>query len=409
MKANLSRALKSLHTPVAKAAVAAALSGAVGVAIAAPLIGSTTGAIAADSGSSTWYVSADGHLQQVVQSGSTWVTNDLTARTQALPVQAGSNIAWIRTSTGDEEFYYVGVTGVVTRIQSIGGVWYYDNVQWDAGAPEPHVGTGLAALALPGNHRRVYYVGTDNHVIEIGDNGGATGSGYTDLTAAAVEAHPTAAWPAAITATAFNGSAARVYVFDAEQNLQEFAQGSGWHATNITASSGGRPAQAGSLLASMAYNGSPRVYHFDVSQHVQEMAYGNGWHATDITSATGALPAVLNSSLTTMYAASQPKIYFTTYDNHVRELAWFGGWSTTDVTAKSCSTAAAAGTALSAAGGGTNGYGVYFASADNHVRELRYTNTWYTVDISGAGVATTCAPTGGGGGGGGGGTTHPER
>jgi hypothetical protein len=339
----------------------------------------------------------------VVQSGSTWVTTDLTARTQAVAVRAGSQITWIRTTAGEEEFYYVSAINTVTRIFSLGGTWYYDDAQSDAGAPAPDVHTALSALALPGNHKRVYYVGANGHIVEIADNGGVTGFGYTDLTAAAVEAHPTAGWPGAITSVAFNGSAARVYFFDVEQNLQEFAQGSGWHSTNITASSGGRPANAGSVVASMAYNGSPRVYLFDTGAHVEEMAWGSGWHATDLTSATGALPAVLNSSLTTLYGSSAPRLYFMTYDNHVRELAWSGGWQYNDVTAKSCSVAAAAGTELSAASGGANGFGVYFATADNHVHELRYTNAWYTIDISGVGVASTCAPSGGGGGGGGGG------
>ncbi|MGB8784962.1 MAG: hypothetical protein WA718_12980 [Terriglobales bacterium] len=135
-----------------------------------------------NNGLHVYYVTPGPHVIQTYNVGNGWQSEDLTTETGG-PQPQGRSLAGF--SIGNLQYvYYVAFEGDVHQL-------YYNNAKWAdeditalAGAvPSPMYPNGaLSAMVVPGTKKlRVYYIGTNNHVIQLGSTNNKKWNG-ADLT-----------------------------------------------------------------------------------------------------------------------------------------------------------------------------------------------------------------------------------
>ena len=115
-----------------------------------------------------YYATPESHVIQTYNVGNGWEFQDLTAQTGG-PQPGGRYLTGF--SIGNLQYvYYVAAGGDVHEL-------YYNNVKWAdeditalaSAVPSPQYPDGaLSAMVIPGTTKlRVYYIGTNNHVIQV--------------------------------------------------------------------------------------------------------------------------------------------------------------------------------------------------------------------------------------------------
>jgi fucose-binding lectin len=147
-----------------------------------------TGVVVNGNRGRVYYVSADAHVIELNWTGQDWTFSDLTTWARfcnPTPDAAPSTALTSFVVNGDQpRVYFISNTTEVYELWTGGASWCSDSVTARALAPAPKPTSHLAGMALtgasPAGQDRVYYLGSDNDVYELGWNG--TGWGHEDVT-----------------------------------------------------------------------------------------------------------------------------------------------------------------------------------------------------------------------------------
>ncbi|MGW0228123.1 C1 family peptidase [Actinopolymorpha singaporensis] len=287
------------------------------------------------------------------------------------------------TGWGESGYFWIqyGQCGIDATMWAVDGF----DVLYSA---KPSAATTLTGFAVHGSASRLYYLGEEQHVHELGWN---TGWYQSDVTTRATGAPRVGRAP--MTGFAVDGNDSRVYYLTDDGSVHELWWSgdnywdNGWHATNLTAVTGADRARPGSGMCSFGIGGTAsRVYYISADGHIHELSWSGNWYHGDVSALTGAPPAVTGSGLTGFAInGSSPCVYYIGEEGHVHELSWSGQtWRHLDVSALTGAPFATAASGIASVAYNGDSPRVYYISADGHVRELSWSNGWYAGDVTGA-------------------------
>ncbi|MCB0132138.1 MAG: carbohydrate binding domain-containing protein, partial [Caldilineaceae bacterium] len=236
----------------------------------------------------------------------------------------------------DESGYHVDELGWYND------AWHVRNVTSDAmpAAPPSPTESTLASVSADG-YPRVYYkargLGGD-YVHELAWDDAIKGWTWRDITSAATPTVTDAAVAetSPLVSTTVNG-APRVYFLTPQGHVQELAWVvDAWHHRDLTADASAPLADSGLLAVTTVTNDDPRVYYRTANGHIHELAWRSlthVWYHRDLTAETGGDPAE-RRVLSATTANLEPRIYYVgATDGHINELAWFSSqWHWRDLT-----------------------------------------------------------------------------
>jgi hypothetical protein len=330
-----------------------------------------------------FYLSADGHVNLLAWGGQRFAHTDVTGVTLAPGADLTGGLAAMAVGdNGDERVYYLSrnPAGHVQQLAWI-GQWVRTDITGSTAAKQG------SSVAVTGAGRsldpRVYYVGGDGHVLESAWDG--SGWSFRDVTASV----PTLTQPAegglAATSTGDNYDP-RVYYIGADAHVWQLGSSNGeWVADDVTSEAGAPSAVIGGGLVAMGTGAQsdPRVFYADGGGGVHQLAWIGQWITGDLTEQTHAPSAVIGGGLAAMGtgAQSDPRVYYFDNDGQVRQLAYSnGGW----VFDPLAGTAAPGDLRSGLVAMGTDANldpRVYNLSSDGHVWQLAWTGQWLSLDV----------------------------
>nr|WP_238361892.1 C1 family peptidase [Actinopolymorpha pittospori] len=290
------------------------------------------------------------------------------------------------------------VHGASSRLYYMGGEQHVHELGWNdrwyqsdlttraVGAPRPAAHTSMTGFAVSGRDSRVYHLTTDGSVNELWWSGGSFwDTGWHDSNLTVVTGAPRARPGSAIGSLAIAGTDSRVYYVSDDGHIHELWWSDRWGHGDLSALTAAPGAVTGSPLACFASGGTqPHVYYIGADGHVHELFYNSdGWSHLDLSQATGAPFATAASGLACFgIGGTSPRVYYVSADGHVHELSWSNAWYDLDLTAHTGSKPASVGTSLAAFAYADTSAWVYYLTEDGHVNELGWAGSWFHNDIT---------------------------
>lgn len=279
------------------------------------------------------YISPDGHVHELLSSGSKWLNTDITAASKGATAIPGSTL--------------VG----------------YAN----------------------GNNQYVAFISADHHVHELAFSGSNWSD--TDLTVTSHGGNVVAG--STLVSYTGGGSTQHINFISPDSHVHElYYSGSSWVDNDLTALSDGAKAISGSPLAGyIGSDGSIHVNFIGTDSHVHELYFTGRWTDNDLTALSKGQGAVAGSALVGYWGADNSvHVDFISADQHIHELFFdpqSGHWNDNDLTVASNGSTAAPGSGLVGyIGDGSSQY-IDFIGADHHVHELFFTGTnWNDNDLT---------------------------
>jgi len=256
--------------------------------------------------------------------GSSFSPTNLSAKTDAKPAVAGSNlVGYIDPIVGSDNVFYIGTDKKVhLLLWTPAGGWSSSTV--DATAPAA-VGTSLSGH-MTSNSEEVFYLGSNRHVYEL--------------------------W-------------------------RHSQNSDGWHLTDVTMANVTKPiAAAGSPLAGFydSTAGTDSMFYLGTDQHVHELLFSTTglWSGLDLTKLTGAQEPATNSRLAahinTNNGGSEEVDFVDTSENVLELWAWSSSQTTWHVNSFPGREVAASGTPLSTDMSEGDDQ-IYYIGADDNIFE----------------------------------------
>lgn len=237
---------------------------------------------------------------------------------------------------------FVGPDQHLYQIVNNGSGWTSQDVTAVTGLPVVASGSVLSSF-VDGGAISVAFFGSNQHVYEAVYLMGQGWTGGVDLTAAS--GAPAAARGSSLTSYV-DGAQNWVYQ-GANQHIYEIVFSGSWGWTDTTATSGAPLAAAGSALSSFVDGGAIGISYIATNQHVDEVVYlGSEWSWADVTAGAN-LPLAGSGSGVTSYVQNAQNWVYEGANQHLYVATFNGAWSGTDITAASSLAPAAAGSALS--------------------------------------------------------------
>jgi hypothetical protein len=295
--------------------------------------------------SRVYYFDSSGNVWELGWNGSNWYAGNVWAHAAATwqgPGQlqaaaAGSALTCFGVNGQNSRVYYFDSSGNVWELGWNGSNWYAGNVWAQAsGSPLPAApGSALTCFGVNGTDSRVYYFDSSGNVWELGWNGSNWYAG--NVTAQATGAPPPAASGSALTCFGANGENSRIYYLGTDGNVWELGwNGSNWFAGNVWAQAAAAAQSLGfpppplaasrTPLTCFGQNGTDsRVYYLDANGDLNEFAWENGWApAFDISSAIGIAPEPVTKLTCFGLAGQKARVYLLSDQNAIAEVAWLG-------------------------------------------------------------------------------------
>jgi len=263
----------------------------------APISGSRLTSFGDIFGGHVIYLGASQHVYQLYwnPSSNSWGYGDLTSTAGAPAAVAGTQLTSFSDSPG-EHVIYSGTNNHVYQLYFNAGLlkWGYGDLTATAGAPSAVSKSPLASFVdSPGEH--ILFLGTNQHIYQLYWNSGNHEWGYGDLTAAT--GNTLAATNTTLTGFADSSNVEHVGYLGPNQHVYELYDNGSWHNRDLSALTGNTLALSGGVISgfydkSDAYYGPGGEHYFYVGakQHIDLLLSTNGgssWTNTDITAAIG--------------------------------------------------------------------------------------------------------------------------
>jgi hypothetical protein len=306
-------------------------------------------------------------------------------------------------------FYLDANRHVIDLLLSSAGVWQKQDLTALTSALLAEPDSALTGLIDNGGNGRVFYVGTNHHVLQLKlDTAGTWTQGDVMLQAGTGN---TAVTGSALTSFGAAGSSAvHVLYLDASQHVNDLARTSAgssgvWSNQDLTALTSAPLASPGSALTGLVDNlGNGRAFYIGTTQHVLQLKLDtiNTWTQGDVMVQAGtSKTAAAGSALTSFGAAGASAVHVLYVDasQHVNDLARTsagssGVWSNQDLTALTSSPLAVTGSSLTGLVDSIGNGRAFYVGTNQHVLQLKLdpTNTWTQGDVmTQAGTSTTVA------------------
>jgi len=354
-------------TTIAGSLNSASTSGSVQPAAAgSPLVGY----VQSDGTSHTFYLAPNQHLYHLFWSSpSTWTNQDLTVLTGSTLAAANSSLNALLDSKGVGQVFYLDSNQHVHRSSCC--AWQDQDLTGSYTAAAS--GSPLTSFS-DANGDHVVYVGTNQHLYHL--NSATDAMETQDL--GQVSGAVFSATGSDLTSLVDSAGNGRVYYVGVNQHIIELrldATSATWGAIDLTAQSGSRNlAVANSRLSSFGAVGNQavQVIYLDANQHVNDLwlnstASTGTWSAADLTALTNGALATSGSALSSHVDGAVARIYYLGTNQHVYELKWDSAHnsliSMDIMNAAATSSTAVAGSALFS-----------FAAADGTLDHVHYLN-----------------------------------
>ncbi len=306
-------------------------------------------------------------------------------------------------------FYLDANLHVIHLSLSSAGTWQKQDLTVLTSASLAEPGSALTALVDSAGNGRVFYAGTNHHVMQLKLD---TTNTWTqgDVMTQAGTSNTAAAGSALTSFGAAGSSAVHVLYLDASQHVNDLARTSAgntgtWSNQDLTALTSAGLAVPGSALTGLVDSlGNGRAFYVGTNQHVFQLKLDttNTWTQGDVMVQAGTSnTAASGSALITFGAAGSSAVHVLYLDasQHVNDLArtsaGSGTWGNQDLTALTSAGLAVPGSALSGLVDSIGNGRVFYVGTNQHVLQLKLdtTNTWTQDDVMvQAGTSRTAAP-----------------
>lgn len=284
------------------------------------LAGVTTG-----SSARVYFVNAFSQVAELAQQPTGWQYTNLTGSTTAPPPASATPLTAFTVDGGKPRVYFVGTDRHVYELWFSGQSWAFNDLSGLASAPDAAPDSPLTGFALSGTYSRVYYVANDRHVHELAWNGAQWSQGDVSGPANA----PNAQGSSPMTGFVVSSNLGRVYYEGTNQHVIElWWDGQHWYSNDLNQQTGAPTVKGTAGMAGFAVNGTlSHVYYVAApDNHVNELRWdGQTWHASDLTRLTGASVSVDPSALAAFTVnGTDPRVYFYSGGGAPYELWWDG-------------------------------------------------------------------------------------
>jgi len=264
---------------------------------------------------------------------------------------------------------------------------FYNNSNWadqNLNGSITDTSTGVGALTTPNNGLHVFYLSNTGNVHQLYNVGG----GWTDENLTA----ETGGSPANSISNVVgfsNQNFQYVFYIGVDFNVHELLyNNSNWTDTNLTAVYGIPTSDGVQLTAFATPNNGLHVYYVTPGPHViQTYNVGNGWQFEDLTAETGA-PQPAGRSLTGFSVANLQYVYYVASGGDVHQLYYNNSkWTDEDVTGLANAVPSPMypnGAVTAMVVPGSTKLRVYYIGTNNHVIQLASTNNkkWTSADLT---------------------------
>ena len=288
--------------------------------------------------------------------------------------------------SSSQHYFYTGANEHIIQYHAGGTAGStVEDVTAAAGAPlAASVSGGLTSYSLPGDAEHVYFIGSNLHVNEL-----VCCWSVNDVSAAAGSPYPTSTGAL----TSFVDSAGEhVFYLGANQNVYQlwYSYGSSeWFLQDLTTSSGGPLAAAGSHLTSFADSFGEHIVYMGTNEHVYQIYYNSShgnWVDQDLTATTSGVSAASGSALSSFADNSGEHVIYIGADLHIFQFYYPAsgtGWIDQDLNGLASNNPgpAASGSGLTSFSDpsdyyyGPGGEHVFYVSSGLQVSELLFTGS----------------------------------
>ena len=286
--------------------------------------------------------------------------------------------------------------------------WQVQDLTSLTGATLAGSGSALAGIFDSTSCGRVFYVGTNQHVIQLKLDTTNTW-GWGDVMSMAGISTLAATGSALTTFGPAGTYHVHLLYVDTNGHINDatrIASSGAWNNTDLTATTSAAAAASGTALTSLVDNlGNARGFYLGTNQHVEQLKLDvttNTWGWGDVMSQAGiSNTAAAGSALTTFGPAGAYHVHVLYVDGssgHINDLgriASTGAWNNQDLTAASSATAIASGSALTSLVDNLGNARAFYEGTNQHIYQLKLdssTLTWGAGDItSQASAANTAA------------------
>ncbi len=282
-----------------------------------------TGASAANSGSNisgfsnqnfqyVFYVDNNFNVHQLLYNNSIWTDTNLTTVSGA-PISNGNELTAFATSNNALHVYYVTPGPSVMQLYNVGNGWEFENLTAETGGPQPQ-GRFLTGFSME-NLQYVYYVAFEGDIHELFYNNSTWSD--EDVTAQA-KMVPSPMYPdGGISAMLIPGTKKmRVYYIGTNNHMIQLASTNNkkWTGADLTKKTKGPLANASNGIAAFATTPNNQIHVYYVSgNHVNQLFLptpAKKWSNQDLTALTGGGLAQYSGGMAGFSVANEQYVYY---------------------------------------------------------------------------------------------------
>ena len=232
-----------------------------------------------------YYVAQNQHVHQLLYDNVEWADSDLTALGGGLLSSKTPRLAALTTGGNALHVYYLASNNHIIQLYNVSGTWTNQDLTKTAKAPSSRA-VWISAVNI-GNFQYVYYVAPTGDVHELYYNNSTWADKDLTIASGAMLSSGTSG----VTATVISGSPNIIEVFMIAKNnhVQDFfsADNIVWGSQDLTADSGGPAANPANGMVAFATTPNNEMHVFYLSKkHVNQLFLPTGtgtWNNTDLT------------------------------------------------------------------------------------------------------------------------------
>ena len=308
---------------------------------------------------------------------------------------ANSGMTSFQTPDGNPHVFYVGNNQHVIQLSwtSASG-WQGQDMTTAVAGSSAGIGSGLTSTSVNGV-LNVFYIDSNRHINSLHSGNGSVWANY-DLTAIAGSPLADLASPITAQGPVLDGTLHVFYVAGGHVNRMLWPTSGGFLNQDLTTMTGAPSAGAGSGLTSMVLNNTMNTFFVDSNRHVNSLHSGGPgvWANYDLTAVASGPLADAGSPLSSFGAVADGNIHlFYVAGGHVNRMLWptNGGFLNQDLTSMSGAPSVSAGGGLTTTAV-TNSLNTFFIDVSRHMNSLHNggSGTWSDYDLTalaGSGLA----------------------
>jgi hypothetical protein len=259
-----------------------------------------------------FYIDVDFNVHELLYNNSAWADTNLTVK-YGIPISDGVEITAFATPNNGLHVYYVTPGPHVIQTYNVGNGWQFEDLTAETGGPQPQ-GRSLTGFSLA-NFQYVYYVAFGGDVHQLFYNNAKWAD--EDLTALA-KTVPSPEYPTgAVSAMLVPGTKKlRVYYIGTNNHLIQLASTNNktWTGSDLTKKTKGPLANPSNGITAFATTPNNQIHLFYVvGNHVNQLFLptpATKWSNTDLTALTGGGLANYSAEMSGFSVANEQYVYY---------------------------------------------------------------------------------------------------